>query len=243
MARTKRKTAATAKTAKDSSIKTRARKAPGSKTKSNIKGKTSASKKEPPVTPTIQTIFFWKETDKVTGFLCPWYKSKFHKEGVAYQSAGQYIMAEKARLFRDTKTLERILASTSAEEHKSLGNSVKGFKHSIWHEKAYTIACQANKQKFLRGANSRRLRVKLLPFVDYELVYASPVDHYFGIGISAEEAASTDRKLWGRNLLGQSLWWPKKRTESLANPEPPSPAQDFDVSIFDRPGSGFCVNW
>ncbi|KAL1612023.1 hypothetical protein SLS60_000246 [Paraconiothyrium brasiliense] len=139
MARTKRKAAATAKTAKDSSIKTRARKAPNNTRKTTTKVKLSASKKEPRTKSTNETTFFWKETDKVTGFLSPWYKSKFEKGGVAYQSVGQYIMAEKARLFKDTKTLERILASKSADEHKSLGNSVKGFKHSIWDESTLFI--------------------------------------------------------------------------------------------------------
>lgn len=46
-------------------------------------------------------VFFWKETEREFGFLCPWYKCVFKEGGVRSTSVGHPILAEKVRLFGD----------------------------------------------------------------------------------------------------------------------------------------------
>ena len=173
-------------------------------------------------------------------------------------------MAEKARLFKDKKTLDKILASKSADEHKALGNSVKGFKHSIWYDRtrtsspkhcmhtflttcldALTIANRANDEKFLHAPNSSRLRKKLLPFAEHELVYASPTDNHFGIGKTEEEAGDPDlmrdRKKWGENIFGHSLHSAKYETYGLAYPE--SRIEDEETMMARLRSIDACVHW
>ncbi|KAF1975571.1 DUF1768-domain-containing protein [Bimuria novae-zelandiae CBS 107.79] len=240
MARTKRNAASTSKSAKESRARTRTAASLKKKGKPKSRAKQQSRKAES-ASPEIKTLFFWDASDRVTGFLSPWYKAPFEDGEVTYQSVGHYIMAAKARLFNDKKALEKILASVSSDEHRALGNSVKGFKDSIWQEKVLCVASRANEQKFLHGRNAAALRKKLLPFADHELVYASPTDYLFGIGLSAEDAGDPknikNRKRWGRNLFGQSLSWCKKQTWNLANPAAAAAANaKFDVSVFDRPG-------
>jgi predicted NAD-dependent protein-ADP-ribosyltransferase YbiA (DUF1768 family) len=51
-------------------------------------------------------VFFWKETEREVGFLSPWYKCRFKESGVPYTSVGHFILAEKARLFKDNVVLK-----------------------------------------------------------------------------------------------------------------------------------------
>ncbi|KAK3217617.1 hypothetical protein GRF29_1g3556628 [Pseudopithomyces chartarum] len=237
MARTKRPTTSTtSKSTKDSSIKKRARATtkqasklkPKAKTNSNAK---SLPKMKGPKRYTHDTLFFHDPADPISGFLSPWYKSILTIDSIKYQSAGHYIMAEKARLFKDKKTLDKILASKSADEHKALD--------------ALTIANRANDEKFLHASNSSRLRKKLLPFAEHELVYASPTDHHFGIGKTEEEAGDPDlmrdRKNWGENIFGHSLHSAKHETYGLAHPE--SRIEDEETMMARIRSIDACVHW
>ena len=69
---------------------------PNSRSKANAtsKAKAAADRNAP--------IFFHDVEDSGEwGFLSPWWSCEFEVKGVAYQSAGQYILAEKARAFGD----------------------------------------------------------------------------------------------------------------------------------------------
>jgi predicted NAD-dependent protein-ADP-ribosyltransferase YbiA (DUF1768 family) len=46
-------------------------------------------------------LFFWRETESEGGFLSPWYLSSFSAYDHTYESIGHFIMASKARLFKD----------------------------------------------------------------------------------------------------------------------------------------------
>lgn len=133
MARTKRPTATSTKPAQTSRSKTQQKKPP------SVPKKPAKPKAKPKAKPSKfsdhKALFFWDESSKTSGFLAPWYEQPFKVDGTVYQSAGHYIMAEKARVFKDKKTLAALLASKSSAEHKALGNRVKGFQHAIWTER------------------------------------------------------------------------------------------------------------
>ena len=56
--------------------------------------------------------FFW------SGPFSQWHKSAFTLDGVVYNTAEQYMMAEKARLFRDDETCARILTVSDPRDQK-----------------------------------------------------------------------------------------------------------------------------
>jgi len=60
-------------------------------------------------------IYLWGETHPTWGFLFQWYESPFHTDdkSIAYRTAEQYMMHQKALLFSDHEIATNILAYTS----------------------------------------------------------------------------------------------------------------------------------
>lgn len=56
-----------------------------------------------------------------------WYPASFSVDGINYNCAEQYMMAEKVRLFNDNDTLQKILAETDQMTIKKLGRLVRGY--------------------------------------------------------------------------------------------------------------------
>ena len=88
----------------------------------------------------VKYIFFWGHRPRKNGTIgkqCfnQWFSSAFVVEGVMYPSAEHYMMAEKARLFKDSETLERILSAKNPGEAKQLGRTISGFSDREWNEK------------------------------------------------------------------------------------------------------------
>lgn len=58
------------------------------------------------------------------GYLSNWYLSEFTVAGVTFFSMEQYMMYEKALLFQDHKTAEKVLQTDNVAEIKALGRAV-----------------------------------------------------------------------------------------------------------------------
>lgn len=115
----------------------------------------------------------------------------------------QYMMAEKARYFRDKKTAEAILQSTSPKEIKELGRKVCNFNTERWNYVKVDIVTTGNIYKFTQN---ELLRSFLLSTEDKILVEASPDDCIWGIGLPRESPDAFDPERWqGENLLGFTL--------------------------------------
>ena len=61
------------------------------------------------------------------------------------------MMEEKARLFGDKETLEKILEATVQGKIKALGREVKNFDQAEWDKCKHTIVLAGNFQKFLQN--------------------------------------------------------------------------------------------
>ncbi|PHH87916.1 hypothetical protein CDD83_8245 [Cordyceps sp. RAO-2017] len=166
-------------------------------------------------------IFFWKEWDDYTGWLCQWYYHPFHDDEIPeilYYTAEHYMMYQKAKLFRDFEIADEILRDKSPRWAKYLGRRVRHFDETVWLAKREAIMLKGNMLKFsspilpqLGAAGSSvqppvegSLRDMLLLTRDAELVEASPFDRVWGVGFRAEEA-EVNRSQWGLNLLGKAL--------------------------------------
>lgn len=157
-------------------------------------------------------LFFWghkKTKDKVTkSCFSQWYDAPFKHNGILYLTAEHYMMAEKARLFKDNVALKKILSSNNPGAAKAIGREVRGFTPEVWLKKRFEIVVSGNKLKF---ANPE-LNPFLLNTGDRILVEASPVDKIWGIGMGQDNALINNPYQWkGLNLLGFALM--KVRTE------------------------------
>ncbi len=153
-------------------------------------------------------LFFWGHQVPEDGSVGPsclsqWYVAHFEVEGISYNCAEQYMMAEKARLFGDREVEAEILASNSPRDMKALGRKVRNFDAPLWDSHRYQAVVEGNIQKF--GQNEQ-LRDFLLATGDKIIVEASPRDCIWGIGLGKDNPAASDPARWrGQNLLGFAL--------------------------------------
>lgn len=151
-------------------------------------------------------IFFWshrrKEQVSKTSF-SQWYEAGFKHDGIYYQTAEHWMMAEKARLFQDPIMLEKILIAESPKEAKELGRMVSGFDQTLWEKERYEIVKKGNKLKFEQNKDLKDL---LISTGDAIIVEASPFDKIWGIGMDENHKDVRNPEKWqGLNLLGFAL--------------------------------------
>ena len=169
----------------------------------------------------VEYVLFWGHRRSADGSITKscfsqWYKAPFQINGITYPTAEHYMMAEKARLFDDKETLQKILKAKSPGEAKSLGRQVAGFNESKWLGERFDIVCRANCAKFTQDPKFKQF---LLNTGTKVLVEASPVDKIWGIGMAADHEHIHNPRLWkGLNLLGYALM---EVREQLANKHVP----------------------
>jgi ribA/ribD-fused uncharacterized protein len=141
--------------------------------------------------------FFW------SGPFSQWQGCRFVIDGVAYNCAEQYMMAEKARLFGDDEALKQILAAKSPRTQKALGRKVRNFSPSRWDACCREVVYRANWAKFTQNEDLKQL---LLATAGTTLVEASPKDTIWGIGLAEDDPRAQERATWrGKNWLGETL--------------------------------------
>lgn len=153
--------------------------------------------------------FFWG------GEFSQWYYSKFIVDGVTYNCCEQYMMGQKALMFNDQETFEKIMKISNPKEQKALGRLVKNFNKEIWESKCKDIVYDGNYAKFTQN---QRLYNVLLATKGTELVEASVEDKIWGIGLSETDPKAWDKSTWqGTNWLGEILT--KLRDDLLNQPK------------------------
>jgi len=153
-------------------------------------------------------LFFWGHQPAINGTITKscfsqWYVSPFSIKDEYYTTAEHWMMASKARLFKDDETLSKILKSSTPNEAKALGRKVRNFDEVLWKENARRLVTEGNVAKF--GQNPE-LKAFLLSTGDAVLVEASPYDRIWGIGLKATDERAKHPATWqGQNLLGFAL--------------------------------------
>ena len=156
----------------------------------------------------LKYLFFWGHQPHPDGRITPscfsqWWPSPFAVDGVRYETAEHYMMAEKARLFGDSAACQKILAASHPGAAKKLGREVRGYDEAIWSQHRFEIVVQGNEAKF---GQHNELKAYLLNTKARVLVEASPYDRIWGIGLGEADAAATNPEKWqGLNLLGFAL--------------------------------------
>lgn len=153
-------------------------------------------------------LFFWghqKNSNEEITSSCfsQWWNQKFIIDGISYPTAEHWMMAEKARLFKNDDILLKILQAKSPGKAKQLGREVKNFDQKIWNENRIDIVVKGNYHKF---SQNKKLKEFLINTKNRVLVEASPVDRIWGIGLdSSDEFSKIPPKWKGLNLLGFAL--------------------------------------
>ena len=84
----------------------------------------------------LEYVFFWgrhSKSGQVTkACFSQWYPCAFEVDGITYNCAEQYMMAEKARVFNDEEVLSKILVTSNPKDIKALGREVKNFDAMKW---------------------------------------------------------------------------------------------------------------
>lgn len=148
-------------------------------------------------------LFFWK------GPFSQWHKRPMTAaDGVCYNCCEQYMMYNKALLFNDHDTANKILYIKDPREQQKLGREVKGFDQSLWDAAKEAIVENGNYLKFSQNYDLRKLLLKTGALLIAE---ASPFDSIWGIGMADDNPEIIDETKWGQNLLGKVLMKVRKR--------------------------------
>lgn len=132
-----------------------------------------------------------------------WAACTFVVDGVQYNCAEQYMMAQKARLFGDQEALETIMGTDDPSLQKATGKLVRGFVRETWDAVSRDVVARASLAKF---TSDRRLYKALLDTEGMTLVEASPTDIIWGVGLTERDPRVHDRLKWkGTNWLGLVL--------------------------------------
>jgi len=143
--------------------------------------------------------FFWKSHSPFS----QWHPSVFTVDGVEFNCAEQFMMYQKAMLFEDPNTAQRILDTPDPRRQKSLGREVQNFNDDAWQQNCRDIVKRGNLAKF---SQNKDLLSALLATEGTVLVEASPQDRIWGIGLTADNPRAHNKNTWrGSNWLGYAL--------------------------------------
>ena len=165
----------------------------------------------------VKYLHFWGHRplpDGRVGASClsQWWPSPFTVDGVRYATAEHWMMAGKARLFRDAEAERLALAAEHPAEAKKAGRLVRGFDDAVWARERFRIVVEGSVHKFTAHPE---LRGFLLGTGERVLVEASPLDRVWGIGLAADDERVRDPSQWrGLNLLGFALMDVRGRLEA-----------------------------
>lgn len=138
----------------------------------------------------------------LNGPFCQWWKSKFMENNIEYNCCEQYMMYQKAILFKDESTAKKILESKEPREQKRLGRLIKNFDEKIWDQHKEKIVANGN---YLKFSQNEELKEYLCDTYPYTLVEANKYDKIWGIGMYMNDPNILDTSKWGKNLLGKTL--------------------------------------
>lgn len=177
-----------------------------------------------------QFEFFWHTVSPFS----QWHPSKFEVKGITFSSAEQYMMYQKALLFRDKNIAKKILLLN--EEYKAIETFLKGdiSREEILSSKVFKNEWGAiqkeikqlgrevkgynesvwlrNRERIILEGNlakfsqNQDLKDILLSKKEKVFVDASPYDKIYGIGLKEDDPRAKDPTQWlGLNLLGKTL--------------------------------------
>ena len=149
------------------------------------------------------SVIGFHNPDEQYGFLSNWYLSDFTVDGVSFSSMEQYMMYQKAVVFKDKDIASKILKTDDVERIKEYGRQVSNYDDTIWNGMRQIIIYKGLLEKFRQN---EKLKKALLDTGDDILAECAVSDKIWGLGLSMKDSNKNDIKAWrGQNLLGFAL--------------------------------------
>jgi len=131
------------------------------------------------------------------------YQCQFSQDSVVYTSAEQYLAYQKALVFNDIETANKVIKAVDPARAKALGRRVKGFDSKLWGQRRQEIMREALTLKFDQNP---ALKEQLAATKNKILVEANPFDKFWGAGLSLYNPKLEKQRDWpGQNVLGKIL--------------------------------------
>lgn len=141
--------------------------------------------------------------DQENGYLSNWYPCTFKYGRYTYSSAEQFMMAQKAALFRDYNTFFKIIDTHDQSTIKRLGKQVANYDDAVWSHLRGPMMRRGLRAKFQQNPD---LLEKLMATNNTILAECAPRDKIWGIGLAVDDARVQNPLKWrGMNLLGTVL--------------------------------------
>lgn len=141
-----------------------------------------------------------------------WYSCTFEVDGIKYDSIGQFLMAEKARVLGDEEVRSQIIQLRHRDEIDKVGNDIWSRKAEAWDKQMFHLAVKGNLAKFEQNPS---LRSFLLETQNRILVETDPNDLIWGIGLKEGQREIQNPDLWpGSNLMGFALMVVRDKIQS-----------------------------
>ena len=139
----------------------------------------------------------------IKGVFSQWHPTPFKLAGMVFETAEQWMMFAKARLFGDLERADQIIATPDPSLQKRLGQQVRDFDQGVWDEAKISIVYSGNRAKFQQNDGASR---QLKATEGKMLVEANPRDWIWGIGLAIDDPRLHFPAEWrGTNLLGRIL--------------------------------------
>ena len=143
------------------------------------------------------------ETIVFQGELSPW--SNFHHapftiNNQRFTTSEHWIQFQKALLFGDSVTANKILQCDSPYEAKKLGYGVQGLRIRKWHDEGYELCLEGVRAKFHQNPSLMQMLKSTKP----KLVAEATTDRTWGTGIHLRDSNALDRKRWTSNGWSQT---------------------------------------
>lgn len=142
----------------------------------------------------LKYVTFWHEGQEYPNhWFSQWYRGEpFQVNGRKYITAEQYMMSEKALLFRDLYHYCMIMEEPDPQKCKDLGRKVTGFDPVTWDNALREIIFHGNLGK-IQG--DIEIVDALLKTENAVLVEASPYDGVYGAGLEEKDLLNRDGTL------------------------------------------------
>ncbi len=151
----------------------------------------------------MMKVICFHNPEEINGYLSNWFFADFCVGDIRFSSMEQYMMYQKAVLFRDTDTAEEILKTSNVGKIKGLGRSVKNYVDAVWNGMRQIVVYEGLLEKFQQN---EELKQKLLATKNHMLAECAVQDKIWGIGLSMKDERRFDLNEWqGQNLLGFAL--------------------------------------
>ena len=142
----------------------------------------------------LNFVTFWKaDKGEENRMFSQWYQGEpFVVNGRTYYTAEQYMMSEKALLFKDYARYDQIMREKDPAKCKQIGGDVENFDGKVWGKAAREVLFHGNLGKLQADIV---LVDALLKTGDAVLIEASPYDGIYGSGIKKDDLLSPDGTL------------------------------------------------